>query len=389
MATSQKQPTKPAARRATRRRGARRPSASSPRAWCTSTRRSTTRSSPSPTRRATCVSWASAGAVGFKGSRKGTPFAAQVAAEAAARKAARARHAAACRCYVKGPGAGRESALREPAGGGLHDQHDQGRDADPAQRLPAAEAAASLSEDGSTWLDTPDAVCRLCRREGLKLFLKGERCYTDKCAIERRNYPPGAARPGTRRSSPSTRSSCARSRRCKRMYGVLEGQFRRYFEMADRAQGRHRRDPAAAARAAARQHGVPPRASRPRAPRRASSCATATSAVNGRKVDIPSFLRARPATSSRCASAAARSSASRRRSSSSQRRGVPEWLEVDRARRSPARVKALPAARRPDDADQREAGRRALLEVADEHASRKVHGIAGSRSTIPIVSELA
>ena len=40
------------------------------------------------------------------------------------------------------------------------------------------------------------AVCRLCRREGLKLFLKGERCYTDKCAIERRNYPPGRARPG-------------------------------------------------------------------------------------------------------------------------------------------------------------------------------------------------
>ena len=83
------------------------------------------------------------GRCGFKGSRKGTPFAAQVAAEAAARKAAELgmRHV---RCYVKGPGAGRESALREPAGRGLHREHHQGRDADPAQRLPAAEAPASL-----------------------------------------------------------------------------------------------------------------------------------------------------------------------------------------------------------------------------------------------------
>ena len=80
------------------------------------------------------------------------------------------------------------------------------------------------------------AVCRLCRREGLKLFLKGERCYTDKCAIERRNYPPGQhgqARPEFSEYSIQLREK----QKLRRIYGVLEGQFRRYFQMADRAKG--------------------------------------------------------------------------------------------------------------------------------------------------------
>jgi small subunit ribosomal protein S4 len=80
------------------------------------------------------------------------------------------------------------------------------------------------------------AVCRLCRREGLKLFLKGERCYTDKCAIERRNYPPGQhgqARPKFSEYSIQLREK----QKLRRIYGVLEGQFRRYFEMADRSKG--------------------------------------------------------------------------------------------------------------------------------------------------------
>ena len=77
-----------------------------------------------------------------------------------------------------------------------------------------------------------DAVCRQCRREGLKLFLKGERCYTDKCAIERRNYPPGEH--GQRRPKFSEYSIQLREKqKLRRMYGVLEGQFRRYFQMAD------------------------------------------------------------------------------------------------------------------------------------------------------------
>ena len=78
------------------------------------------------------------------------------------------------------------------------------------------------------------AACRQCRREGLKLFLKGERCYTDKCAIERRNYPPGEhgqARPKFSEYSIQLREK----QKLRRIYGVLEGQFRRYFQMADRA----------------------------------------------------------------------------------------------------------------------------------------------------------
>jgi len=81
-----------------------------------------------------------------------------------------------------------------------------------------------------------DSVCRQCRREGLKLFLKGERCYTDKCAIERRNYPPGAHGQGRVKFSeyaPQLREK----QKVKRMYGVLEGQFRRYFQMAERSKG--------------------------------------------------------------------------------------------------------------------------------------------------------
>ena len=80
------------------------------------------------------------------------------------------------------------------------------------------------------------AVCRLCRREGLKLFLKGERCYTDKCAIERRNYPPGEHGQGRPKFSEYS-VQLREKQKLRRMYGVLEGQFRRYFEMADRAKG--------------------------------------------------------------------------------------------------------------------------------------------------------
>lgn len=79
-------------------------------------------------------------------------------------------------------------------------------------------------------------VCRLCRREGLKLFLKGERCYTDKCAIERRNYPPGAhGQARTRFSEFAIR--LREKQKVKRIYGLLEGQFAQYFELAERMPG--------------------------------------------------------------------------------------------------------------------------------------------------------
>jgi ribosomal protein S4 len=76
----------------------------------------------------------------------------------------------------------------------------------------------------------------MCRREGLKLFLKGERCYTDKCAIERRNYPPGAhGQARTRFSEFAIR--LREKQKVKRIYGMLEKQFAQYFEMAERMPG--------------------------------------------------------------------------------------------------------------------------------------------------------
>jgi small subunit ribosomal protein S4 len=76
----------------------------------------------------------------------------------------------------------------------------------------------------------------MCRREGLKLFLKGERCYSDKCAIERRNYPPGAhGQARTRFSEFAIR--LREKQKVKRIYGMLEKQFSHYFEVAERMPG--------------------------------------------------------------------------------------------------------------------------------------------------------
>lgn len=78
--------------------------------------------------------------------------------------------------------------------------------------------------------------CRLCRRENTELFLKGERCYTDKCAIKRRNYPPGQH--GQGRSKTSDYGVQLREKqKVRRIYGILENQFRGYFERADRLKG--------------------------------------------------------------------------------------------------------------------------------------------------------
>jgi small subunit ribosomal protein S4 len=184
-----------------------------------------------------------------------------------------------------------------------------------------------------------EAVCRHCRREGLKLFLKGERCYTDKCAIERRNYPPGEhgqARPKFSEYSIQLREK----QKLRRIYGVLEDQFRRYFQQADRTRGvtgetllqllERRLDNVvyrlgfSTSRAEARQlvrHGH--------------------FRVNGRKVDIPSFsVRAGDQISVR-----ERSRKVTRIVESlelAQRRGVPEWLEIQ-PESFTGKVKALPS----------------------------------------------
>ncbi len=183
------------------------------------------------------------------------------------------------------------------------------------------------------------SVCRLCRREGLKLFLKGERCYTDKCAIERRNYPPGQHGQGRVKFSEYS-LQLREKQKLKRMYRLLEGQFRKLFVEADRTKGitgetllvllERRFDNMiyrlgfANSRAEARQlvrHGH--------------------FLVNGRKIDIPSALlkigdvvtvRERSHKVVRIQEAL----------ELSQRRGVPEWLEVDRPNFT-GRIKALPA----------------------------------------------
>jgi small subunit ribosomal protein S4 len=80
-------------------------------------------------------------------------------------------------------------------------------------------------------------VCRLCRREGMKLFLKGERCYGEKCAIEKRNFPPGQHGKTRKAKLAGYGLQLREKQKVKRIYGVLEDQFRRYFEAAERTRG--------------------------------------------------------------------------------------------------------------------------------------------------------
>jgi len=80
------------------------------------------------------------------------------------------------------------------------------------------------------------SVCRLCRREGQKLFLKGERCYSEKCALVRRNYAPGDHGQGRKKNS-EYGVQVRTKQKAKRYYGVLESQFRKYYEMALKQQG--------------------------------------------------------------------------------------------------------------------------------------------------------
>ena len=183
-----------------------------------------------------------------------------------------------------------------------------------------------------------DSVCRQCRREGLKLFLKGERCYTDKCAIERRNYPPGVHGQGRHKFSEYA-LQLREKQKVKRMYGLMEGQFHRYFVMAARSKGvtgvvllqflERRLDNMvyrmgfATSRAEARQmvrHGH--------------------ITVNDRKVNIPSALldvgdvvsvRERSRKIARIQAALAQAV----------HRGAPDWLEVQ-AEAFSGRVKLLP-----------------------------------------------
>ncbi|HEX5070436.1 MAG TPA: 30S ribosomal protein S4 [Vicinamibacterales bacterium] len=170
-------------------------------------------------------------------------------------------------------------------------------------------------------------VCRLCRREGMKLFLKGERCYTDKCAIEKRNVPPGQHGRARKAKMAGYGVQLREKQKVKRTYGVLESQFRRYFEAADRQKGvtgelllqmlERRLDNVvyrlgfATSRAQARQlvrHGH--------------------FLVNGKKVDIPSFA-VRSGDSVGIRSGSAQNPTIVHAMEEVKGRGIPEWLNFD------------------------------------------------------------
>ena len=82
-----------------------------------------------------------------------------------------------------------------------------------------------------------DSVCRLCRREGVKLFLKGDRCYSAKCAVIKRHTPPGQHGQARARKQSEYGTQLREKQKCRRAYGVLESQFRKYFEMAANMRG--------------------------------------------------------------------------------------------------------------------------------------------------------
>jgi small subunit ribosomal protein S4 len=183
-------------------------------------------------------------------------------------------------------------------------------------------------------------VCRLCRREGMKLFLKGERCYTEKCAIEKRNLPPGQHGKARRAKLAGYGLQLREKQKVKRIYGILENQFRRYFEAAERQRGitgetllqllERRLDNVvyrlgfSTSRAQARQlvrHGH--------------------FLVNGRRADIPSLsLKAGDVVSLRPTSV--KNPAIAHALEEVKGRGIPEWLAFD-AEKVAGRVVALPS----------------------------------------------
>ena len=172
-----------------------------------------------------------------------------------------------------------------------------------------------------------DPKCRQCRREGDKLFLKGEKCFTDKCAIERRSYAPGqhGQKSGARLSDYGVH--LREKQKIRRIYGVLEGQFRKVYKEADRRKGVtgenllqllesrldtvvHRMGFAASrseSRQVVRHNGV---------------------LVNGRRVNIPSY-QVRPGDVVEVADRAKTQLRVKAAVAAAESRGFPEWIEVD------------------------------------------------------------
>ena len=182
-------------------------------------------------------------------------------------------------------------------------------------------------------------VCRLCRRERMKLFLKGERCFKEKCAIERRGYPPGQHGQRRGRRSLNYGPQLREKQKVKRIYGILEQQFRKYFQEAERKKGitgenllillERRLDNVvyslgfASSRAQARQlvrHGH--------------------FSVDGRKITIPSF-QVREGQAIVVKENSKKNDFIRAAVESARGRGIPDWLELN-AESYTGKVLALP-----------------------------------------------
>lgn len=182
-------------------------------------------------------------------------------------------------------------------------------------------------------------VCRLCRREDMKLFLKGERCYTDKCGYERRSYPPGQHGQARRRKRSDYGEQLREKQKVKRIYGIAERQFRGYYHKASRMKGvtgdnliqllERRLDNVVYRMGLVSDHAEGRQLVR-----------HGHFKVNGRRVNIPSYLvregdvievRERSRKVTRIIEALA----------SVERRGVPRWIELDKDNFK-GTVKALP-----------------------------------------------
>ena len=183
--------------------------------------------------------------------------------------------------------------------------------------------------------------CKRCRREKMKLFLKGAKCESPKCPIEIRPYPPGRARP--RRTKDSEYLLQLREKqKAARIYGVLEKQFRGYYEEATAPAGQDRREPAAASSSPASTTWSTAPASPSRGTWPASWCATATSwsTAEGRHPVVPGLART---TSSRSRQQSRELTPFVVARAEAGERTVPAWLEVDPRRGCAILVHALPA----------------------------------------------
>ena len=184
-----------------------------------------------------------------------------------------------------------------------------------------------------------EAVCRMCRREGQKLFLKGDRCYTEKCALERRAYAPGMH--GQGRSKTSEYGQQLREKqKAKRYYGLLESQFHKYYEMAVQSKGQTGENLLALCES--RLDNVVYRLgfamSRPEA-RQLVTHAHFT--VNGRKVNIPSYL-VKPGMVVSLKDSSKSLEKIKANVEANAFRQPPKWLEYD-ANNMIAKVTAVPA----------------------------------------------